>query len=306
MEEKTYPVPVDPEDIMRCVRWMDEDMLDAITPRLLSPHPNTYTYSKRLAEKLVEDYGKCMPVAIVRPSIVTPIWKEPVAGWVDNLNGPVGLLVGAGKGVIRSMYCKGEYHAEVVPVDMAINAMIASAWKTANNKEKIVQVYNLSQSEVKPVTWKEVLDMGRMHINEYPFEGVVWYPDGNMRSTRLAHNICVIFLHFLPAYLIDFLMLIFRQKRFMVRIQRKIQDGLEVLQYFTTREWKFINKNFLSLHNSLSLADQRRFYMDYSYIDNEEYLKTIILGARQFCMKEDLSSLPRARKHMRRYSNDFY
>jgi Male sterility protein. len=59
---------------------------------------------------------------------VVPTWKEPVPGWVDSLNGPIGLLVGAGKGVIRSMYGKSEYLAQVIPVDVAINGMITIAW----------------------------------------------------------------------------------------------------------------------------------------------------------------------------------
>lgn len=59
--------------------------------------------------------------------LVIPSWKEPLPGWVDNLNGPVGLLVGGGKGVIRSMHCNADYNAEVIPVDMAINAMLAVA-----------------------------------------------------------------------------------------------------------------------------------------------------------------------------------
>lgn len=46
---------------------------------------------------------------------VTPAYIEPVPGWVDNLNGPVGLMIGAGKGVIRSMLCNGDYKAEVCP-----------------------------------------------------------------------------------------------------------------------------------------------------------------------------------------------
>lgn len=58
-----------------------------------------------------------------------PAWQEPLPGWVDNLNGPVGLIVGGGKGVIRSMLCKGDYHAEVIPVDIAINSIIAIAHK---------------------------------------------------------------------------------------------------------------------------------------------------------------------------------
>lgn len=62
-------------------------------------------------------------------------------GWVDNLNGPTGLLVGAGKGVIRSMYCKANYNAEVIPVDFAINALIVNAWKVAT-QEKYVLLFS--------------------------------------------------------------------------------------------------------------------------------------------------------------------
>lgn len=44
---------------------------------------------------------------------MTPAHLEPVPGWVDNLNGPVGLMIGGAKGVIRSMLCNSEYNAEV-------------------------------------------------------------------------------------------------------------------------------------------------------------------------------------------------
>lgn len=67
---------------------------------------------------------------------MTPAWKEPVPGWVDSLNGPVGLLVGAGKGVIRSMHCRGELHSEVIPVDIAINGLISLAAKEGARKER--------------------------------------------------------------------------------------------------------------------------------------------------------------------------
>lgn len=56
--------------------------------------------------------------------LVIPAVDEPVPGWVDSLNGPVGLMVGAGKGVIRSMHCKGDYIGQFVPVDYAINSSI--------------------------------------------------------------------------------------------------------------------------------------------------------------------------------------
>jgi fatty acyl-CoA reductase len=33
LEERIYDSPVDPHDVMRCVQWMDETSLDAITWR---------------------------------------------------------------------------------------------------------------------------------------------------------------------------------------------------------------------------------------------------------------------------------
>lgn len=69
MCERVYECPHSPEDLMRCAEWMDEKTLDLITPSLMKPHPNTYTYSKRLAECLVRDAYPNLPVAIIRPSI---------------------------------------------------------------------------------------------------------------------------------------------------------------------------------------------------------------------------------------------
>lgn len=45
-------------------------------------------------------------------------------------------MVGAGKGVIRSMLCNGSYKAEVIPVDIAINALVTIAWKESKCKER--------------------------------------------------------------------------------------------------------------------------------------------------------------------------
>ena len=88
---------------------MDETTLNdpQMTGKLIGNRPNTYTFTKvsfvekkinvlpncifcnwqALAESvLVEEAGN-LPVSIVRPSIVVAAWKEPIPGWVDNLNG---------------------------------------------------------------------------------------------------------------------------------------------------------------------------------------------------------------------------
>ena len=79
-----------------------------------------------------------------------------------------------------------------------------------------IPVFNITTPANKRITWQDVLEKGRKSIHDNPFEMTVWYPDGNIRSSLLMHNLCVIFLHFLPAYFIDFLLLIFVQKRLWV------------------------------------------------------------------------------------------
>lgn len=76
-EEKVYDSLNDPKDVMDIVRWMKNDILVQITPHLIKPHPNTYTYTKRLAETLVANELKNIRVAIVRPSIGKESFDHP-------------------------------------------------------------------------------------------------------------------------------------------------------------------------------------------------------------------------------------
>lgn len=55
-------------------------------------------------------------------------------GWIDNLYGPTGVAAGAGTGLLRSIHCDGSVHANVVPADLAVNALIACAWDVANDQ----------------------------------------------------------------------------------------------------------------------------------------------------------------------------
>ena len=52
----------------------------AITNVIIGDKPNTYTFTKALAENILETEGKNLPLAIIRPSIVAASWKEPAPG----------------------------------------------------------------------------------------------------------------------------------------------------------------------------------------------------------------------------------
>lgn len=56
---------------------MDDGIVRDITPRLIGDRPNTYTYTKALAEFVVQQEQDKLNIAIIRPSIVGASWQEP-------------------------------------------------------------------------------------------------------------------------------------------------------------------------------------------------------------------------------------
>lgn len=103
--EEIYPVAKEPEQVIALTQWMDDEMVEDLTPNLIANRPNTYTFTKALTERMLQRDRGSLPVAIVRPSIVLSAYKEPVAGWVDNWNGPTGIIAAVGKGLFRYHYC---------------------------------------------------------------------------------------------------------------------------------------------------------------------------------------------------------
>ncbi|XP_034653710.1 putative fatty acyl-CoA reductase CG5065 isoform X3 [Drosophila subobscura] len=302
MYEKVYEFPHKPEDLIRLAEWMDVKTLDTITPDLLKPHPNTYTYSKRLAEILVRDHYESMPVIIARPSIVSPAAYEPIPGWVDNMNGPTGLMIGCGKGVIRSVLVNQDYKAEVIPVDYAINGLIVIPYEFNKQAKRPAQVpvYNITNAEHRKMTMGTVVELSKRINRQIPLNAGLWYPDPCVTTNKVYHNINVALFHWLPAYFLDFLLLLFGQKRFMVRVQEKISTGLGVLQFFTLTAWSFRSELYCSLWNKLNEEDKAIFNMNMHVKETEDdYMVQCALGARKFILKEKDEDLPTARMHMK-------
>ena len=61
--------------------------------------------------------------------------KEPMIGWLDNLYGPTGTVVGVGLGIIRTMNVDDKVVADLVPCDMVVSSLIASAWDVHSRKK---------------------------------------------------------------------------------------------------------------------------------------------------------------------------
>ena len=91
-----------------------------------------------------------------------------MAGWVDNWNGPTGIVSAVAKGLFRTIMCKEDSVADMVPVDIVINLMIVAAWRTATTKPLGITIYNCSTGQQRPVTWGRFVNLAIVHMRKHP------------------------------------------------------------------------------------------------------------------------------------------
>lgn len=154
VNEEIYPPNADWKATIKLAETYP-DLLDQLALKYTNYSPNTYTFTKGLAEQVVNDYRHRLPVIIYRPSIVICAMEEPIPGWVDNFNGPVGLLMASGignftcdfeivnfifiiiyfLGILRTTYGDPDVVSDFTPVDTSIKAMIVAAWQRATQPQ---------------------------------------------------------------------------------------------------------------------------------------------------------------------------
>jgi fatty acyl-CoA reductase len=60
--------------------------------------------------------------------------NDPIPGWIDNFNGPIGLLIGGGKGIVRVTLGNPNTVMDYMPVDIAIKIMCVAAWEKGKSR----------------------------------------------------------------------------------------------------------------------------------------------------------------------------
>ena len=81
--------------------------------------------------------NKCaakFPCGIVRPSMITAAWKEPIPGWTTSKNGPQGFIMGAAKGVIRRLPVGKTLVYDYIPVDTVVNQILVTGQHIVQKK----------------------------------------------------------------------------------------------------------------------------------------------------------------------------
>ncbi|XP_046837351.1 fatty acyl-CoA reductase wat-like isoform X2 [Vespa crabro] len=302
LEEKFYDPPIDPDKLINLVNSINEKLLDDITPQLLGIWPNTYVYTKTVAENLIRKHADSIPLGIFRPGMVISTYREPIRGWIDNRNGPTGITTNVFMGLMRIHHCDGSINMEIVPGDLTANGIIASAWDIANNRKsnEDIPIYNYVSKD-NSFTFGSFLEKILTYGELVPSEKAIWCPIFDITKYRSMYLFYVYFLHLLPALIIDTLSLCTGKNPRLLRMYNKIHEMTDIVSYFCINEKKFTNERWNELLKKLTLEDRELFYCDMKDLVWNTYFETYFTGVRKYILKDPIETLPQARIKRRRF-----
>jgi len=150
LHEKQRPPGREVEDLIRKnrLRWVRSRLARAGTRRARRlGWPNTYTFTKSLAESLLATGGAGLPIAVVRPSIVETSIEEPFRGWNEGINtsAPLSYLLGT---YFRQLPSNERKRLDVIPVDMVCRGMTLIAAALVERRHE--RLYQLATSANNP------------------------------------------------------------------------------------------------------------------------------------------------------------
>lgn len=303
VEEVFYETPIKPDKLIDMAKWMKPEVLEEISPVLLGKRPNTYTYTKAVAESLLVERSKKLlpnvPIAMVRPSIVAGIWRQPICGWVDNFNGPTGVILSMMTGAIQAMVACPNYCADIVPVDIVANLIICTAWQVyQQNREPPkrltsdfgveedyiencdITVFNCVSGTLNPVAWSDFAKYLKQIGCVYPCNNLMRRPGTLLLSNELIFKIFYFINHTSVAYVGDFFLKLAGHKPKLVSINNRMMKMITTLKPFTTNQWLFKCSNVTSLYEQMTTVDKEIFNFDIRQVRWDDYLRRYYVGSK--------------------------
>ncbi|KAH8420698.1 hypothetical protein KR222_001728 [Zaprionus bogoriensis] len=289
VDERIYPTlpPVDWLQFLTCTQKIPDDYLNRLADYIKGPHVNTYTFTKSIAEQIVNSYRHLIPIVIVRPSIVTAAYREPYPGWIDNIQAISGIMMEIGKGGISSILGDKSLICDIIPVDFVVNAMIMMVHKAQLGS---ISICNATSGVTNPISWQRLGELTMKWARIYPSKRMIMFPNFKYRRNPLKHELAVWLLHFVPAILMDLrTLLLGKKKRLVTPIAGKFRQACLAGAFFSLNEWIFKNR---SRYYFKELIDNKTFPMLYWNLDElnyDDYVRRHMIGINRYLHREDFT-----------------
>ncbi|VVC29128.1 Hypothetical protein CINCED_3A024702 [Cinara cedri] len=290
IKEIIYNCHIKAETLIDIVENLPESIVTSITPQIIGKWPNTYTLSKAVAENLIKDYGKNMPISISRPCVVVFTQSDPIEGWATNMMSVPGLCVGVALGAIHVCKCKCSNTAVVMPADNVCNMIITTAWHASKpNSNDLVPVFNHTPLDTPPLSFGECMEYITNLIKKHNLSSEVgiWIPYVKTTDSRILYNILFFLYHYVPAFLGDIYLWCSGKKTKAVKLYKKLDVMMNEMEFFAFNEFRFDDTRLQELIASQSDTDKNLFNIEISNIVWEDYFLKSIIGFKRYILKEN-------------------
>ena len=157
------------------IRWLRNYLTEVGTKRANElGWPNTYTFTKSLAESLIAKQGAGLPVAVVRPAIVETSVEKPFLGWNEGINTSASLSYLLGT-YFRQLPTNERKRLDIIPVDSVCRGitLVAAAIVERRNEP----MYQLATSVTNPCDMRRSIELTSLaHRKHYrALEGLEYW-----------------------------------------------------------------------------------------------------------------------------------
>ena len=146
-------------------RWVRNELTESGMARARElGWPNTYTFTKSLAESLLVRHGDGLPIAVVRPSIVETSTHDPFSGWNEGVNtsAPMSYLLGS---FFRQMPTNRNKCLDIIPVDLVVRGMVLIG--SALMRRCHEPIYQLATSGANPCNMRRTIELTGLAHRKY-------------------------------------------------------------------------------------------------------------------------------------------
>nr|QLI61996.1 fatty acyl-CoA reductase 6 [Streltzoviella insularis] len=274
IDEKVYPSPRPLAEAYQLAEKFGFDKRPDM--KSLCNRPNTYTFTKAIAEAVVAENRAHVPAVIVRPSCVTAMIDEPMVGWVDNWFGMTALLVAISEGSYNSLLCEPRFTFDIIPVDYITNLTIVAAAK--GRKPNEVAVYNCTSSDTNPITFGEIIDL---FVAESVRLGHPRYPVPKYTTNKYYNELNFFIRNALPSKIGDLILRVRGKPPKHEKLLARLYDIRDNTEYFTTNTWTMRTREARKLASTLSPEDREQFKYTVSEIHWPDYIPLCAQGAKR-------------------------
>lgn len=222
--------------------------------------------------------------------------REPSPGWIEGMQGYVGVIFGIGYGIVRLMMLNLKTRCQGVPVDYCANVAVAAGWQVAKKphtdhrtENKAPPIYSLSVDKSNSRSLGDAFEWGVKQHNAMPNTKMIWFPFIHTTTCPFLYKLGLYLYHLIPAFFFDLALRLAGKKPVMLKIYKKIHDNILIFKPFCTKNFNFDSTNTKQLWRSMSSEDQQVFGFDMASLNWDKYIKTTVDGIRIHMYKDPMT-----------------